>query len=54
MPAGFSIAVAIVFIAGGLYCRGSKRLRNTGRGMLFFGCLMALYGILTIIMLQRG
>ena len=42
MPVGFSIAVAIIFIAGGIYCRGSKRLRTTSKCMLFFGCLMAL------------
>ena len=54
MPVGFSIAVAIIFIAGGIYCRGSKRLRTTSKCMLFFGCLMALYSILTIIMLHRG
>lgn len=38
MPVGFSIAVAIIFIAGGIYCRGSKRLRTTSKCMLFFGC----------------
>ena len=54
MPVGFRIAVAIIFIAGGIYCRGSKRLRTTSKCMLFFGCLMALYSILTIIMLHRG
>lgn len=36
MPVGFSIAVAIIFIAGGIYCRGSKRLRTTSKCMLFF------------------
>ena len=53
MPVGFIIAVAIIFIAGGIYW-GSKRLRTTSKCMLFFGCLMALYSILTIIMLHRG
>ena len=36
MPVGFSIAVAIIFIAGGIYCRGSKRLRTTSKCMLFY------------------
>lgn len=54
MPLGFIIAVAIIFIAGGIYCLGSKRFRNTGKYMLFFGCLMALYSILTIIMQHRS
>ncbi len=54
MPVGYSIATAVIFIAGGLYCRNSKRLRTTSRCMLFFGCLMALYSILTIIMMHRG
>ena len=53
MPVGYSIVTAVIFIAGGIYCRGSKRFRNTGKCMLFFGCLMALYSILTIIMLHR-
>ena len=43
MPVGFSIAVSIIFIAGGIYCRGSKRLRTTSKCMLFFGCLHVHY-----------
>ncbi len=54
MSLGLSVAAAIAFIAGGLYCRSSKRLHTTSVTMLFFGCLMALYSILTIIIQQRG
>lgn len=54
MPLWFAILMAVVCIGGGIACLGIKRLKNTGRGMLFFGGVMALYSVLTIVMMYRG
>lgn len=54
MTLGVSAALALVFIGAGLYCRRYSRMRNTSRSMLFFGGLMAVYSILTLVMILRG
>lgn len=54
MTLGVSAALALVFIGVGLYCRKFARLRNTSRSMLFFGGLMAVYSVLTLVMVLRG
>lgn len=49
-----AIIAAVVCIGGGIMCLGIKRLRRTGRGMLVFGIVMAMYSVLTVMMMQRG
>lgn len=49
-----AIAAAVVSVVGGLVCLSIKRLRRTGRGMLVFGIVMAMYSVLTVMIAQRG
>lgn len=54
MQLWYAIIAAVVCIGGGFMCLSIKRLRRTGRGMLVFGAVMAMYSVLTVMMMQRG
>ena len=54
MSLGMSAALAAIFIGAGLYTRKSPRLHNTSHSMLLFGGLLAVYSVLTLLMMLKG